>query len=306
MKNLLIASIVFLTSLTVMFFCISGQDVINYDLSLNRIHRMPLVQDDPYAAMAHGGAPNPQRDARFRKWLSNGLKISVRGGSGSGTIIYHDTKTGWAYVQSCGHLWDGNMSAEEGRRRQLNCSVTTWYHNQKKLLRAKSYDAQVLYYSNRDGQDVALVRFKPDWKPDYLPIAPSGYQLSEGMRLHSVGCDGGREVAHYDVRLIGKQDRGRGFYDYVTTENSPRPGRSGGGLSVDNYFVGVCWGTSNYNGTGNGYFTSLDTVRRHNEMNGYGWLNDVGYSIARMIPIVDRNNPQGSYPKDYIPLPRGR
>lgn len=31
-----------------------------------------------------------------------------------------------------------------------------------------------------------------------------------------------------------------------------------------------------------------------------------GYNLANAIPIEDRNNPQGEYPRDYIPMPRRR
>jgi hypothetical protein len=99
------------------------------------------------------------------------------------------------------------------------------------------------------------------------------------------------------------RDVSEGWQDLVTTENSPRPGRSGGGLMTENFYVGICWGTSSYSGDGNGFFTPLSTIRQYNKQNGYGWLNEVNISWARMIPIKDRNNPQGEYPKDYIPLP---
>lgn len=268
----------------------------------NIIDKMPLILDDPLEIFASGVAPIEQRGIEFRKWLSPGLKISVSRASGSGTIIYYDHSNGWAYVQSCGHLWSGNMSAEEGRRRQVKCKVITWYHNEKKLSSTKSYEAEVLYYSNTRTKDCSLLRFKPDWVPNYFPIAPEEFDFKQDMRLHSVGCDGGREVAHYDVRYIGMRSG-----DIVTTENSPRPGRSGGGLmSNDGYYVGICWGTSDYSGNGNGYFTPLTTLRELNEREGFGWLNEIGHNLARKIPIVDRNNPQGKYPRDYIPLPGGQ
>ena len=263
----------------------------------NIVDRMPLILDDPFKAMAEGGAPQEQRGVEYRKWLSAGLRINVKGAAGSGTIVYYDPKEGWAYVQSCGHLWNGNMSAKEGQKKRLTCQVTTWYHNMKKLTEPKNYPAQVLYYSNVSGEDCSLLRFKPDWVPYYFPIAPD-FEFKQGLRLHSVGCDGAREVAHYDVRVIGIQGA-----DLVTTENSPRPGRSGGGLMSDSYYVGICWGTSDYDGDGNGFFTPLDTLRRLNAREGFGWLNEVGFNLARKIPIIDRNNPQGQYPRDYIPLP---
>jgi hypothetical protein len=68
--------------------------------------------------------------------------------------------------------------------------------------------------------------------------------------------------------------------------------------------VGICWGTTDIEGNGNGLFTPLNTIRELNERNGFGWLNDAGISWARQIPIIDRNNPQGTYPPDYIPLPK--
>lgn len=263
------------------------------------VDRMPLILDDPFKALAEGGVPHEQRGVEYRKWMAPGVKINVKGASGSGTIIYYDHKDGWAYIQSCGHLWNGNMSATDGKRRKVKCTVTTWYHNMKKLDEPRTYPAEVLYYSNVRTQDCSLLRFKPDWEPAYFPIYPDEFEYKKDMRLHSVGCDGAREVAHYDVRVIELQDG-----DLVTTENSPRPGRSGGGLmSNDGYYVGICWGTSDYDGNGNGFFTPLNTIKAMNRREGFQWLNEVGFSLARKIPIIDRNNPQGKYPRDYIPLP---
>jgi hypothetical protein len=262
------------------------------------IDRMPIV-DSPYTIYSTQLAPVEQRGPEVRQWLAPSLKISVSGASGSGTIVYYDNQKNIAYVQSCGHLWDGNMSAEEGIRRRVKCVVIAWYHNDVKLSQPKEYNADVIYWSNTRGRDCSLLKFQPDWKPEFFPLGPSELAIAEGTRLHSMGCDGGREVAHYDVRAVGERS-----VDFITTENSPRPGRSGGGLVNDNgFYVGICWGTSDKSGNGIGYFTPLRTVREMNRINGYGWLNDQGGSIARKIPILDRNNSQGKYPLDYIPLP---
>jgi hypothetical protein len=303
-RKTLFASSIFMTFLIGIMLFTKGNSSdapIAYDFGKTPCDNMPLVEDDPFAASAAGGAPIEQRDAQYRRWLSNGLKISTSGASGSGTIVYYNPDDGWAYVQSCGHLWGGNMDGEEGKRRNRTCEVIAWYHNDKKLNSKRTYKAEVLYYSNSRGRDISLMRFKPDWEPHYLPIAPEDWSYRKGERLHSVGCDGAREVAHYDVETIGL--RSGDWPDLVTTRNSPRPGRSGGGLSTNDYYVGICWGTSDYSGDGNGYFTPLNTIREFNERNGYGWLNDVGHSLARQIPVIDRNNPQGKYPRNYIPLP---
>jgi hypothetical protein len=298
LQKFLLGSSVFLSLLMTICFVAKTQKHVNNQIIIDK---MPLVQDDPYAYLAKGYSPIEQRDERVARWLATGVKINVSGASGSGTIIYYDDSDGYAYVQSCGHLWDGNMSANEGARRKITCNVITWYHNSTKLDLPMTYKAEVLYYSNSRGRDCSLLRFRPDWKPDYLPIAPDNFQFVENSRFHSVGCDGGNEVAHYDVRYVGM--RGDRWPDLVTTENSPRPGRSGGGLMSDDYYVGICWGTTAFDGGGNGFFTPLKTIREYNESNGYGWLNNVGFNLARQIPIIDRNNPQGKYPKDYIPLP---
>lgn len=260
--------------------------------------RMPIVLT-PYTVYATQVAPIEERSQEVRQWLAPSLKISVSGASGSGTIVYYDHKSNWAYIQSCGHLWDGNMSAQEGAVRKVRCTVITWYKNSRKLSQPKEYEAFVIYWSNTRGKDCSLIKFQPDWEPECFPIGAEGLTIAEGTSLHSMGCDAGREVAHYNVRAVG--DRGM---DFITTQNSPRPGRSGGGLvNDDGYYVGICWGTSDKSGAGIGYFTPLRTVREMNRLNGYGWINDGSSSLARKIPILDRNNPQGRYPLDYIPLP---
>lgn len=278
----------------------------NYEV----IDRMPLVHDDPYKAMASNAPPVPERGKDVQKWIEPGVKIRVSNAMGSGTIVYYDKSKNLAYVQSCGHLWDGNMSAKEGENRRTTCKVEVFYKNGKKLDKPQSYPANVLWYSNNKNgggkhlcQDVSLSTFQPDFEPKFFPVGPETTKLQQGEKLHSIGCDSGSEVANYNVRVIG--ERGNPWPDLVTTENSPRPGRSGGGLiNEDGHYVGICWGTSEYSGTGNGFFTPLKTLRHFNKINGFDWLNNVSnVSLARQIPIVDRNNEQGKYLDNYIPMP---
>lgn len=291
--------------------CVTGYTKIqNHGKMSLIVDRMPLVEDDPFAAMASNTLPIPQRGPEFQKWLESGVRISVTNARGSGTIIYYDRNKNLAYIQSCGHLWNGDMSFKESKN--IQCSIEVFYANGQKLNTPRKYPAKVLFYhNNKDSgghqcQDTSLIEFTPDFVPSYYPIGPAETQLQQGEYLHSVGCDHASEVAHYKVRVIG--ERGDKWPDLVTTENSPRPGRSGGGLiSDDGYFVGICWGTSEYDGSGNGFFTPLRTIRYFNEKEGFGWINDVGgSSLARRIPIVDRNGPQQEYPRNYIPLPRER
>lgn len=283
----------------------SNSDPIIYRSSpYNGVIDMPLVYDtNPYTASQKYYAPVEQRGPEVRKWLAPGLKISVSGASGSGTIVYYDDATGWAYVASCGHLWDGTRSSEEIKRNPVSAQVITWYHNEQKLGSPKTYPAEVLFWSNNRGYDSSLLRFQPDWRPDYFPIAPQDYSMAGGTRLHSVGCDGGREIAHYDVEYV--EHRGG---DLITKRNSPRPGRSGGGLmSSDGWYVGTCWGTSAYDGSGIGYFTPLSAIYQVFNSNGYGWLLEVGQgTMAQRIPIHDWKHPQRQFERDYVPVPGSR
>lgn len=283
----------------------TNNDPIIYRFSpYNGVIDMPLVYDtSPYTALTKHYAPVEQRGPEVRQWLSPGLKISVSGASGSGTIVYYDESTGWAYVASCGHLWNGSRLAEELKRNPVNAKVITWYHNNQKLESERTYPAEVLFWSNTRGYDSSLLRFKPDWTPDYFPIAPKDYVINKGTMLHSVGCDGGREIAHYDVEFV--EYRGG---DLITRRNSPRPGRSGGGLmSPDGWYIGICWGTSAIDGSGIGYFTPLSAIHQVYTRNGYEWLLNVGQgTAAQKIPIMDWQHPNRQFERDYVPIPRLR
>lgn len=305
-RFLLSAFVVFFTSIAICSFIASHQncDPIIMRSSPSGITPMPLVYDsNPYTASERYYAPVEQRGPEFRRYLAPSLKIRVSGASGSGTIVYFDESTGWAYVASCGHLWSGSRSAQELRRRPVSAKVITWYHNEKKLSSPKEYPAEVLFWSNKRGYDSSCLRFRPDWVPDYFPIAGKDYKMNAGDRLHSVGCDGGREVAHYDVEFV--EYRGG---DLITKRNSPRPGRSGGGLlSSDGWYVATCWGTSSFDGGGIGYFTPLSAIYSIFSDNGYDWLLEVGQgSIAQRIPIRDWMSPKRDFERDYIPIPGNR
>jgi len=262
---------------------------------------MPILRDSKPSKAIRQIAPEENRSAEVREYLAPSLKIRVSNASGSGTITGYDPRTGEAYVSSCGHLWGGSRSAEELRNNPVFCEFVTWYHNNVKLSEPKRYKAQVLFWSNDRGYDCSLLKFTPDWVPTFFPIAPRDYQLTPGIMLHSCGCDGGREVAHYDVEFV--EYRG---VDLITRRNSPRPGRSGGGLmSSDGYYIGTCWGTSDTSsGGGVGYFTPLKAIHHMYAKNGYDFLLNMStLGRARTIPIRDWMNPKQEWEPEYIPIP---
>jgi hypothetical protein len=264
---------------------------------INESVPMPIVNSTRKPQLC--ATPIPKRDLQYSKYLSATFKISVSNGSGSGSLVYYDSVKNEAYIASCGHLWDGSRSSEELKSNPVKCSVTTWYQNEKKLITPKTYPATVLFWSNARGYDCSLLKFTPDWKPNYFPIAPLSYPFKKGLILNSCGCDAGGEVALYEVQF--REFNGN---DLITINNSPRPGRSGGGLlTSDGFYVATCWGTSNVDGSGIGYFTPLQSIYKIYSQNNYGWILKVSNNMARKLPIRDMNNKQGKYSPDYIPLP---
>lgn len=259
------------------------------------IDKMPLVppvplvsEDDLY------GMPVEERGEEYNKYLSPSLQIRVAGSAGSGTIIYYDKKENIAYVATCGHLWsEGELTSKQANIKKMKCKVVTWYHNELKLKESIEYEADVLFYSYVKGCDTALIKFKPDWNPKYFPIGPKDYEYIKGKMAHSVGCDGGKEVAHYNVEILGIRGE-----NLVTVQNSPRPGRSGGGLIDNNLYIGTCWGTTSFNGDGQGFFTPLSVIHNYWSKNDFDWLLRIE---KRKIKIIDRNtNKIESFDEDYI------
>lgn len=263
---------------------------------------MPIVHDSaPQKAFYDDYAPQEDRGIEYRRFLSASVKIRVSGGSGSGTICFYDPQTNYAYVISCGHLWSGSRSAAELQSKPVSAKVVSWYKNEVKLDSPKEYDAQVLFWSNSRGYDCSLLRFQPDWQPEFFPIAPQDYPISPGSLFHSCGCDGGREVARYEVEFV--EYRGN---DLVTKRNSPRPGRSGGGLMTnDGFYIAICWGTSDTSsGGGIGYFTPLKSIHKVFQENNAGWLLTISNSrLAQTLPIRDHLNPNMQFPRDFVPIP---
>lgn len=236
------------------------------------------------------------RGEEHQHLLKISVKISVSGASGSGTICHYDPSTGWAYVISCGHLWDGNRNYSKSA--PAKAKITVWYHAEDKLEMPRVYDAEGLFWSNKRGYDISLLRFRPDWMPFYAPITPD-MTLEKGEALNSLGCDGGSEVARYEVSVIHASGE-----DITTTLNSPRPGRSGGGLLTDDgNLVGICWGTSDVSsGDGIGFFTPASAIKKFFEENGHDWLLEEGWSVDDM-PIVDQDGSIRSVEKKFIPRP---
>jgi len=265
--------------------------------SRHPLDNMPILEPLPKGLYGKN-EPIEQRGIEFRKYLSVSVKVEVQGGSGSGSIIYYDENSNIAYVASCGHLWkNGIMSVEEAKEKKIKCKVVVWYKNEIKLEKAESFNAELVFYSYTNETDTSLITFVPDWRPNYIPLAPANYEYNIGSTAHSCGCDGGKEVAHYEVRLKQVND------DVVTSKNGPRPGRSGGGLFDEKYYIGTCWGTQFIDGSGEGFFTPIKEIHSFwGKQKGYEFLLK-GLVKGKLIPIVDRQNRGKRYTQDYILVP---
>lgn len=254
----------------------------------------PIYRDDYAQTLCE---LKEQRGEKYWPLLRTSVKIAVQNSSGSGTICHYDPSSGWAYVISCGHLWSGNKNYDP--EDSVEAKILVWYKDADRMESSVEYKAEALFWSNSRGKDVSLLRFKPDWNASCAPIA-TDFVPKEGEVLNSMGCDGGKEAARYEV--VVKELRG---IDLVTTRNSPRPGRSGGGLLTDDCrLVGVCWGTSDpSSGEGIGYFTPISAIVDVFEKNEHSWLLSSVFN-ALEIPIVDHDNPSVMCDRNFIPTPR--
>jgi hypothetical protein len=242
---------------------------------------------------------NEERDEKYADLMRVSVKVSVKGGSGSGTICYYDHATGWAYVLSCGHLWSGDKKYDP--KSKGRAKITTWYKSGSRLDNPAMFEAESLFWSNRRGYDVGMLRFKPDWDPLCAPISTS-FDPKKGTYLNSMGCDGGSEVARYQVRVVSFSSP-----DIITELNSPRPGRSGGGLLDDSgEIVGVCWGTSDTSsGNGQGFFTPLEAIKHILQSNDHAWIILPNWTV-RDIPVFDHGSKSLMNGFEFVPVPSFR
>jgi len=250
----------------------------------------------------NGREPIAKRSTRFETYLQCSVKIHVKQGIGSGTICYYDEATNEAYIISCGHLFKGTKKPNQ--RTSDYAKINVFYKNDYKLDTPQQFDAKVLCYDQTT--DLSLLMFKPDWPiQSYFPIAPLDYPIIWGEDLESTGCDGDTPPAAYTVSMV-EEDEG----NLISKDNSPRPGRSGGGLfSPDGYLIGVVWATSDVSGTGYGFYIPLSRIHAYlSQFDEVAWLLEGGeqWSIINTLPLQKPDGRTGNLPPRYLPLPQSR
>lgn len=259
---------------------------------------VPIIEL-PYFETSFSKPGWEERGPEFIKWNSTGVRI----GGGSGTLSYYDQESNFMYVVSCGHLFNqGKGTAAYYRSNPKFVTVEVFYHNEKKLSQPEAYKAEVLCHVWQSSiYDVSLMRFKPKWEnPWTYPVAALDYEMQANSYYHNVGCDGRSEVAHYLVKFSQTNIR-NGVEELICIENVARGGRSGGGLlSDDGKLVGI---TSRSDRVSTSYYSSFKQIHQFLQEQGFEFVLQGSNDWARDLPILDRNNPQGNYPRDYIPLP---
>lgn len=228
--------------------------------------------------------PHPLRGSDVSDFIAPGCRLKYNGYGGSGTLIYYDKIRREAWVLSCGHLFTRmggrQFSSRDAITYPLNCQLECFYENSLPLSLPKTYSASICFYRYTKTSDLSLVKFSPEGEPDYFRIAP--LDRDEPDVIWSVGCDHLGDIACYEVEHWDDSDN-----MLVTRWNSPRPGRSGGGLIGDNMsLVGVCCRTSDVSGTGVGYFATLQQIHDALNEEGFGWLLSVPESHKyRQMPL---------------------
>ena len=243
--------------------------------------------------------PVAKRDVASRFYLQCSVRIQVGRVSGSGTICYYNASTNDVYIISCGHLFEGTENP--GQSKVDGVKVSVFYKNNEKLPQPQSFEAQVLCHNAEE--DISILTFKPDWVPQhYFVIAPENYPIQAGQSFESVGCDHAEETAAYTVRVQEGMESGRNL---VTINNSPRPGRSGGGLlSNDGYYVGIVWGTSELDGTGYGYNVPLRRIYAYlGQYEQTKWLLSLMSQSQNyeLLPIINKDGSLYPVPNGYFP-----
>ena len=245
--------------------------------------------------------PNPKRGEEWAYYLQSSVRIRNGNIGGSGTICYYDKATNWAYIISCGHLFDGNMRPGQNGTKQVK--IEMFYKNNELLSAPKAYTADVICYDN--DEDISFLKFRPDWEIEHwFPIASKNYLIEIGQKYESTGCDHLTDAAAYSVEII---DNGTQERSLQTKFNSPRPGRSGGALlSNDGYYIAIVWGTSNYDGTGIGFYVPLRRIHAYAlQFPDVAWLLNVNKPIQfiESTSLIE-DGVKKIAPRGFIPIPK--
>jgi len=223
-------------------------------------------------------------------------------GQGSGTVIA--SASGETLVLTAAHVLQGSGAVEVEVHR-YNLGV-------ERALPSKGWPLMLPgeVAATDPAADVAVVRVRgrPPL-PFVAKVAAPGDEPARGASVTSVGIDGGAKLGSWPTRVrevawflkFSNEHQGASFTatkraavapidpgerPFLVTARAPLPGRSGGGLFLDNgKLVGVCVGRIELGkGRALGLFASGESVRRllrENDLEGAVSRNDPGNPGAR-------------------------
>ncbi|MDY0166024.1 MAG: thioredoxin domain-containing protein [Thermoguttaceae bacterium] len=182
-----------------------------------------LAPDDPDQLAPHW---SPRRIAEEQLIAATvRLRIQDPKGHSSGTGTLIDARGGEALVLTCGHIFRDSQG--QGR---IEVDLFGPQASERIPGRLVAFDLKT---------DVGLVAIRVPGPVVTARVAESGYQLSEGQSVISVGCDNGADptARHSRVNSLNK------FLGPANIQVAGQPveGRSGGGLfSPEGFVIGVC------------------------------------------------------------------
>ena len=241
---------------------------------------------------------SPERPERERRdeGVLPWLEVSVEVFRGSGTIVYYDERSNTAWVLTCAHVFYSDQDTGKFKIRVFY--VDGEYEK-------RQYPAKLIARDSRN--DLAMMTFKPDFKPKWIAIGPKDSPFYDptrapvGKRVVVTGRDGGTEPAAYEA-FVRTPDHQDGWY-LESRQSQSRGGRSGGGVMTTDrrWLVGVNHGRANtVNGIGHGLWMPLNRIHPFLQRHKLDWLIKVG-NLARHIPI--KNHDGRKFPSDFIPYP---
>jgi thiol-disulfide isomerase/thioredoxin len=142
---------------------------------------------------------------------------------GSGTLV--DARNGNVLIVTCGHIFRDSQG--KGK-----ITVDVFGSNPQSKLAGQliSFDLK---------RDIGLVSIHPSGAVATIPVAPTGFRVSVGDRVVSVGCDNGANPTVRESK-VNSLDKFLGPAN-LQVAGLPVQGRSGGGLfSTGGFLIGVC------------------------------------------------------------------
>jgi hypothetical protein len=166
----------------------------------------------------------------------------------SGTVfkVIPNDKGYTSYILSTGHM-----------KKREEPEIEFFFMDGEKLEKSLKVKGNILFLveNSEKGVDFSLIEVTTKGKPSFVPIAKK--DAKKGDKCLSVGCDNASKPKCYSCTILSLGKR-----DYILENDSPRAGRSGGGLFLNHEIVGVCWGAQIWgNKEVNGLFTRASVIR---------------------------------------------